>query len=837
MWKYPKLPFYESIGAIPSSYLISLSYEEQILWLCSQVQAIKEGTPNYNYELLENKPSINNIPLIGNLTPEQLGLSNDYNVLSNKPMINGVIIAGNKTGSDLGLQNQLIAGSGITITGNTISATGGGGGGASSYNQLSDKPVISTITIEGDHTQDYYNLQTRLLTNITYEEGNPLTEDRPYNLSGISLGDVVYPYTSNLQTKPYSYLQTIGENTAGKLVYIDQGERLKIKGTFTLVAIDKNNTNTGYSEATAEGEENTYYITPNQGGIVLISFTNTDQITPQVDKIQSGLSIQNEQKEQDIKNKGNENNINTFLLQNGSYETLSLTNGTIYEINDSQSIVATSQLNTASFLLDITTYPIYNKVQITGKAYDKYMIIYADSNSYVLGKEAKNLCYYGQYIDLNIPEGTKYIAFSFYDISNSPAELKVLKITDIGTSSNFYTEVNESIYLNQDGSITPALTSGYYFLKDHTLYYYDSNGNTTDDNRYYNSLLYVYSTMDTKAVDLVGVNNDPTQIYHSIEYDFTNHYWTPDVVVLNEIVQNFTGNFSEVKTSIPSSGQDNNIPTIGAVRTYVGSQSGGSSFYTEIDQDVTLNLDGSSNYTFTSGTYYYLKPSKYIRYYGSDSTLHSATRFTNSIFYYEETASTKTLSRTGVNEDISEIEKETLLWESSNNYWTENYINENNYVSNSYPSHISMTKSSIPSSGSDYSVPTISAVRNYVATNIAVYSTTEHVVGTWIDGKPIYQITLQDTVPNTTTGTFATKSIDLSSYNIEFLNIVNAVMRLTIDNNTTFSNLPYLENDGNQIKLFADFSTSQKVLNIRSSAGYRSGASLYITIQYTKTTD
>ena len=108
MFRYPKLPFYESIGAIPSSYLISLSYEEQILWLCSQVQAIKEGTPNYNYELLENKPSINNIPLIGNLTPEQLGISNDYNIISNKPLINGVIVSGNKTGSDYGLQNQLM---------------------------------------------------------------------------------------------------------------------------------------------------------------------------------------------------------------------------------------------------------------------------------------------------------------------------------------------------------------------------------------------------------------------------------------------------------------------------------------------------------------------------------------------------------------------------------------------------------------------------------------------------------------------------------------------------------------------------------------------------------
>ena len=195
MFRYPKLPFYESIGAIPSSYLISLSYEEQILWLCSQVQAIKEGTPNYNYELLENKPSINNIPLIGNLTPEQLGISNDYNIISNKPLINGVIVSGNKTGTDYGLQNQLIAGSGITITGNTISTTGGGGGGgATSYNQLDDKPSINLVTIEGHQDGEDLGLQNELSSVLV--EGaihqNLVTGSR-FDFTNVTLNSIVLP--------------------------------------------------------------------------------------------------------------------------------------------------------------------------------------------------------------------------------------------------------------------------------------------------------------------------------------------------------------------------------------------------------------------------------------------------------------------------------------------------------------------------------------------------------------------------------------------------------------------------------------------------------------------
>lgn len=48
----------------------------------------------------------------------------DYTRLTNKPSINGVSVSGAKNAHDYGLQNELIAGSGITISGNTISASG-----------------------------------------------------------------------------------------------------------------------------------------------------------------------------------------------------------------------------------------------------------------------------------------------------------------------------------------------------------------------------------------------------------------------------------------------------------------------------------------------------------------------------------------------------------------------------------------------------------------------------------------------------------------------------------------------------------------------------------------
>ena len=579
-------------------------------------------------------------------------------------------------------------------------------------------------------------------------------------------------------------------------------------------------------------------------------------------KLETGEGIEEANKKQDIQDKINKDNINTLLSQNLSYESLTLTSGLVSEINNSNQLVDVSQLNTASFLLDITTYPIYNKVNLKGYAMNKYMIIYADSNRNVLGKEPQNLAYYGDDVYLNIPKGTKYIAFNFYDVTNHPAEVKIMKITSFGgeTSDIFYTEVNESIYLNQDGSITPALTSGYYFLKDHTLYYYDSNGNTTDDNRFYNSLLYVYSTISEKAVDLVGVNNDPTQIYHSIEYNSTNHYWTPDIVTIQEVVQNFTGNFSEVQTSIPSSGDNNNIPTIDAVRTYVGSHSG-SNFYTEIDENITLNANGTSSYTFTDKTYYYLKPSRTITYYDDSNTTVTTSKFADSIFYYEGDSTTKTLNRTGINTDDDDIGNEQLFWTSSNNYWTELYVNKKWFVQNSHVGSNVFTRDSIPASGNNNDVPTINAVRSYVPTiatsisststnsevagakavydnSLDIYSATERRIGTWINGKPLYERTISGTTPTVTTdGTAANSTADISSDKVDF----GFILASFVDKGSTGSTwtTPYYSNAMNYVKtsLVYEAGVQSKRLQINSDGTAYNNATYYCIVRYTKTND
>lgn len=72
--RFPQIPFWAEVGEIPTSYKVAMSYEEQLLWLCHQVELLSKNNPNVSYNALQDKPSINGVELIGNLSDVQLGL-------------------------------------------------------------------------------------------------------------------------------------------------------------------------------------------------------------------------------------------------------------------------------------------------------------------------------------------------------------------------------------------------------------------------------------------------------------------------------------------------------------------------------------------------------------------------------------------------------------------------------------------------------------------------------------------------------------------------------------------------------------------------------------------
>ena len=117
------------------------------------------------------------------------------------------------------------------------------------------------------------------------------------------------------------------------------------------------------------------------------------------------------------------------------------------------------------------------------------------------------------------------------------------------------------------------------------------------------------------------------------------------------------------------------------------------------------------------------------------------------------------------------------------------------------------------------------------------YSTTEKIVGTWIDGKPIYQKTFSCTIPNGV-NVEQDVEIDVSSLNVEYgiklegLHIANDVI------NVGFSG--YLNPTPNSVLMLWFNKSSNKVILRRkadTSTILGGGSTAYITFWYTKTTD
>ena len=109
------------------------------------------------------------------------------------------------------------------------------------------------------------------------------------------------------------------------------------------------------------------------------------------------------------------------------------------------------------------------------------------------------------------------------------------------------------------------------------------------------------------------------------------------------------------------------------------------------------------------------------------------------------------------------------------------------------------------------------------------YSTTEHIIGTWIDGKPLYEKTVSfGALPNNTS-----KYVPHGVQNADFINIVNAFASYA--NGYYHTQIPitslYDAANGASIVIIGDDILIQTRTDM---SGY---STCYITIQYTKTTD
>lgn len=112
------------------------------------------------------------------------------------------------------------------------------------------------------------------------------------------------------------------------------------------------------------------------------------------------------------------------------------------------------------------------------------------------------------------------------------------------------------------------------------------------------------------------------------------------------------------------------------------------------------------------------------------------------------------------------------------------------------------------------------------------YSTTEKIVGTWIDGSTLYQKTLQITMPTANESIIAT---DIASGN--HARIIDGFIEQTgsSGNNYTFP-LLFLNGSPLTMNVLVQVTVDASKLYVWSNFDKTDGKTAYVTIQYTKTT-
>ena len=145
--------------------------------------------------------------------------------------------------------------------------------------------------------------------------------------------------------------------------------------------------------------------------------------------------------------------------------------------------------------------------------------------------------------------------------------------------------------------------------------------------------------------------------------------------------------------------------------------------------------------------------------------------------------------------------------------------------------------------------PTIATTINSTSTNnevagakavydnsLDVYSTTEQRVGTWIDGKPLYQKTL--VVDYTMTNNAYSNDMSISSMNIDFMVNIQSCVKKTFSATNSDYEATWYWTDTDKCRVFYRKSNTSdnETLRFRIS-GTNTGGTFYITLTYTKTTD
>lgn len=191
------------------------------------------------------------------------------------------------------------------------------------------------------------------------------------------------------------------------------------------------------------------------------------------------------------------------------------------------------------------------------------------------------------------------------------------------------------------------------------------------------------------------------------------------------------------------------------------------------------------------------------------------------ITYYSATATNSNIAiRIGKNVSVLPNNMDKELGSSSGQAWI--VTNQNNTVSNCY---------SYTSRPTNTSVLYCIAIKNIYVDARFDYSTQETVIGTWIDGKTIYQKTVEITnLPN--------NEMLQIPHNISNIGVVvNCFGMLSTSGNYGYTPIPRVQDNTTTYNLAIDILETSIQLKARTFNSTATFNKAYVTILYTKTTD
>lgn len=711
MWRFPKLPFYAKFGAIPESYLIALSYEEQILWLCHQMSEFDEKLAKYFEdvkayveEVLEN--------LDVELDKKQDKLTAGENIVIDENNVISAIV------DPITYKYTPINGSYYNLDvplGSEVSLT----------------PVAGENTahafVEGIKQNDKFKIKGNYKAGIVDPQGNVLLhlEDQGYEtFYAMTDGDLLVSWFNTNEVTPELY-RYIGGNEVIERFEDNETEINKLKRTTNSINGNVEGILNSYIELGFDTLYNTNVPLNNSANLPIMDFVLRGNVrqdgTPSVENPIIPIPVSGTHSLIISNGYTGANNNKEFTFHLGDIVLAS--SGTIQDTiqvdpNDN------TRFRHYTYVGKIDSY---NGETIEGEyisstgGLDTGATIYYElpSNeatsevitSIQLHNELKAL------LETNIPRGNNTLTFDDGVTTTKPHLSGIFR--------RVYYNVNN--FVEDNDNQIPTNGAVYRAIQNVGENSYTIAGNV----RWFTS-----GTGDITGNDLTTMDNLVQELLQHKNPNFGMTVWDGEIMVWLPYTYSATTTIDDqVDCVISGLCELNDLGVYRYVFNYTNSpnihectvtisqfQGGGGTadvFYTTIKQDVILNADGSSNYNFTNGNYYYLPRAynlSYVNYNGQtiqDTNLHDC------IFYYKintsSTSNSQEIRRTDINSDPVTTISYKLFWDSRLNYWQLQTIDPYyEYVHNYHTLEHVSTVDTIPSTGGNNNVPTVGAVRNYI---------------------------------------------------------------------------------------------------------------------------